>query len=120
MKAKNLPMNPGIKNQRIYVREKRIEKIAAQTFTLLFVEIPSFCQIIEAGLKDAKIHFPPLRNFDLACSQSNIFSSPLATRFAVSRKASACQAGDSIASSSRLKSAHNASMSRNFSRRGIC
>lgn len=36
--AKNFRMNSGVQSQRINIREKRFQKITAQTFFLLFVE----------------------------------------------------------------------------------
>jgi hypothetical protein len=102
-----------------YRRKVNPENIRPE-FRLVAHRNPGGRQIIAGRRNDAKIHFPPLRNSALACSQSKTCSSPRATRSAVSRKASACQTGDSNSASSRLKSAHKDSMSFNFSDRGIC
>ena len=119
MKIKNLPVNSGVEHQRINIRQKRVQKITAETFTLLFVEIPTLCQIVESGWKYPDFHRPD-RNVALAWSQSIAVSSPRSRRSAVSRKASACHAGDSRSASSRLNSAHRSSKSFSFSCRGNC
>lgn len=99
--------------------EKRIEIIFPDALSLPLVKIPPVRQVIEGGRQEADFHALPFRNFVLAWSQSKSVSLPRTRRSDVSRKAPACQAGDSNSASSRLRSAHKVSMSFSFSRRGI-
>jgi len=48
LETKYFPMNSSVKYQRINVRKKRVQKITAQTSTLLFIKIPSAREIIES------------------------------------------------------------------------
>lgn len=48
VETKNFPMNPGVKHQGINVRKKRVQKVAAQAPTLLFVKIPPARKVIES------------------------------------------------------------------------
>jgi hypothetical protein len=76
-------------------------------------------QILRRGRENLESHSNRFRSSFLAASQSIGFSSPAATRRSVSRSASACQAGDSNACSSWLRSAQSASIALSLSSRVI-
>jgi hypothetical protein len=70
-----------------------------------------FCQpirVLQRHIQEAQLHPACRRNSSLASSQSRTPSEPERTRSSVSRRASPCQAGDSIASSARAKSSQGA------------
>jgi hypothetical protein len=80
VEVKHLAMNPGVKGQRINVRNQRIQKLFPETFSLSFVKPPPVRQIIKRGREDSDLHAAGLRNAAFACSQSSVCSSPAASR----------------------------------------
>lgn len=67
-----------------------------------------------------QIHVSRFRSSRLAVSQSMNCSAPEATRSALSLRIGPCQAGDSMRSASRQRSAHRASIAQSFSSQVIC
>src|ERR1035437_8726339 len=119
MKTKNLPVDPCIQHERLDLCEEAVQKVRPQSLALPLVELPPAVQILRCRIQDAQLHPARLRNSALASSQSRTPSEPERTRSSVSLRASPCQAGDSIASSSRAKSSQSECITFSFSSRGI-
>jgi len=113
--VKNFPMDAGIQMQGINVRKKRFQEITAQTFLLVFVKPEAVGQIVPGRRQNDNFHVNLSRSCFLAVSQSMNDCLPDLIAFSRSCKTSPCHAGDSTCASLRLKSAHNASIARNFS-----
>jgi hypothetical protein len=113
-------VDASVEGQGIDIRKQSINEVAAQAFSLSLVKSAPCGQVRHGRRQDPNCHSNRARNCFFAVSQSTNVSWPEATRSSVSFNASACQAGDSNACSSRLRSSQRASSAMSFSARDIC
>jgi len=101
--------------QRINVSSQAVEEVVSDAARLAFVKMKSGQQIPIRRTRDLNLHFARRRNDFLATSHSMNSSSPATTRASVARNSRRCQAGERKLASSRERSAHNSSITRNLS-----
>ena len=108
-------MDSRVKDERVYLGEETVEKVASDTGLLAVIKFTTGSQILERRSKDSKSHSNRFRSSFLATSQSRTSTRPAANSASVFRSSSSCHAGLSYELSSAAMSPQRVSMILSFS-----